>query len=86
MLKLDGVILSYGFIALRLKKYEMTLRDYLYHNRYPDDLNDILSDMIKGVKELHELGYVHRDLKPENVMINLCPLEVVVIDFNRALR
>ena len=34
--------------------------------------------------ELHLLGYVHRDLKPENVVLNLLPLTVRVIDFDRA--
>ena len=31
------------------------------------------------------MGYVHRDLKPENIVLNLKPLEVVVIDFDRAV-
>ena len=30
------------------------------------------------------LGYIHRDLKPENVVLNLNPLDVRVIDFDRA--
>ena len=30
------------------------------------------------------MGYVHRDLKPENVVLNLEPLEVKVIDLERA--
>ena len=34
--------------------------------------------------ELHHLGYIHRDLKPENVVLNLKPLSVKVIDFDRA--
>jgi serine/threonine protein kinase len=29
------------------------------------------------------MGYTHRDLKPENVVINLDPLEVRIIDFDR---
>jgi serine/threonine protein kinase len=29
------------------------------------------------------MGYIHRDLKPDNIMINLDPLEVRIIDFNR---
>jgi len=34
---------------------------------------------------LHGLGYVHRDLKPENIVLNLKPLQVALIDFDRAL-
>jgi serine/threonine protein kinase len=30
------------------------------------------------------MGYVHRDIKPENVVLNLDPLEVRIIDFERA--
>lgn len=40
--------------------------------------------MIQGVMEQHLLGYIHRDLKPENVVLNLNPLVVRVIDFDRA--
>ena len=29
------------------------------------------------------MGYVHRDLKPENIVLNLNPLEVRIIDFER---
>ena len=34
--------------------------------------------------DLHDLGYVHRDLKPDNVVLNLRPLMVKIIDFDRA--
>jgi serine/threonine protein kinase len=37
------------------------------------------------MKQLHSLGYVHRDIKPDNIMINLKPLEVRLIDFNRSV-
>lgn len=36
------------------------------------------------MKEIHSLNYVHRDLKPDNIVLNLQPLEVKVIDFDRA--
>ena len=42
--------------------------------------------MVKGLEELHEMGYVHRDLKPENIVLNLTRLiKVALIDFDRAL-
>ena len=72
-------------IALKFEKYSMTFRQYLEDFRNPSELNDIISQIMDGVKDLHMLGYVHRDLKPDNVLINLKPLRVVVIDFNRAM-
>ena len=30
------------------------------------------------------MGYVHRDLKPENIVLNLNPLEIRIIDFERS--
>jgi serine/threonine protein kinase len=41
--------------------------------------------VLRGITELHQLGYVHRDLKPDNVVLSLHPLEVRVIDFDAAL-
>jgi serine/threonine protein kinase len=29
------------------------------------------------------MGYIHRDLKPENIVLNINPLDVRVIDFDR---
>ena len=42
-------------------------------------------DVLRGITELHQLGYVHRDLKPDNIVLSLDPLEVRVIDFDAAL-
>jgi serine/threonine protein kinase len=41
--------------------------------------------VINGVDELHMLGYIHKDLKPENIVLNIDPLEVKVIDFDRVM-
>ena len=83
LLMLDAVLINNCYIALRLEKYEMTLREYLHYNRNSDELNEILLATIQGIRELHELGFVHRDLKPENIMVSLAPISVAVIDFNR---
>jgi serine/threonine protein kinase len=45
-----------------------------------------LLQVVAGLKELHELGYIHRDLKPENIVLSLDrPLKVALIDFDRSL-
>lgn len=72
-------------VAERFQKYEMTLRDYIRNNRCPKDLNKILLHVVNGVEELHHIGYQHRDLKPDNIVLNINPLEVRVIDFNRVV-
>ena len=61
----------------------MTFRKYLEHFRIPKDLNNIILQIINGISELHQLGYIHRDLKPENIMMNLKTKEVKIIDFDR---
>jgi serine/threonine protein kinase len=76
--------IGHDHIALKFKKYEMTLREYLEDYRDPLQLGEIFVNIINGVKELHEMGYIHRDLKPDNVVLNRRPLQVEVIDFNRA--
>ena len=63
----------------------MTLREYLDNYRDPKQIREIFVNVLNGVNELHTLGYVHRDLKPDNVVLNREPLEVAVIDFNRAI-
>jgi serine/threonine protein kinase len=62
----------------------MDYRDYLEEHRDPRHLCKILMMVLEGLQELHELGYVHRDLKPENIALTLRPLNVAVIDFDRA--
>jgi serine/threonine protein kinase len=54
------------------------------NHRRPAELNKILLLIVNGVEDLHNMGYVHRDLKPDNVVLTLFPLEVRVIDFERA--
>ena len=62
----------------------MTYREYLRSHKDTRHLAKILMDVGKGLKELQGIGYVHRDLKPENIVVNLRPLQVKIIDFNRS--
>ena len=62
----------------------MNLREYIRKHRNPEQLKLIMLHIIQGINELHSLSYVHRDLKPDNIVVNLIPLEVRIIDFDRA--
>ena len=62
----------------------MDFRDYLRKHRDTKTLKLILEAIGEGINELHELGYAHRDLKPDNVVLNLRPLMVKIIDFDRS--
>jgi serine/threonine protein kinase len=62
----------------------MDFRQYLRLHRDTRNLKLILEAIGQGILELHDLGYVHRDLKPDNVVLNLRPLMVKIIDFDRS--
>jgi len=70
-------------VGFLFPKYEIDFRNYLEENRDPRHLQSILLQVGKGILELQSLGYVHRDLKPDNIVLNLKPLRVAIIDFDR---
>lgn len=55
--------------------FVMPLADKTYEQQIADDrvANTIsaqpLMDILAGLEQMHELGYVHRDLKPQNVLL-----------------
>jgi serine/threonine protein kinase len=79
---LNDILLGKDHIALHLPMYEMDLRKFLDYHRQPALLNKIFHEVIEGVQQLHDLGFVHRDLKPDNIVLNVEPLKVAVIDFD----
>ena len=81
---LRNVIIGVDHDAFEMRTYEIDFRNYLCKHRSARDLNKILLEVANGLKEIHSLGYIHRDLKPENIVLNLRPLQVKIIDFNRA--
>jgi cyclin-dependent kinase 2 len=72
--KLEGIFLGPNHVALQMKKYDMDLREYLERHRDVRYLTKIFTQVIEGLAELHNLGYVHRDLKPDNVVLTMRPL------------
>lgn len=46
--------------------------------------DDMVKELAKAIKEIHDIGLVHRDLKMENIMVKLLPdhkTEVTLIDY-----
>lgn len=82
--QLKQVYLSFNHVAFSMKMYEMDFRDYLEDHRDVRYLARMFQMISTGIEELHSINYVHRDLKPENIMVNLKPLHLVLIDFERA--
>jgi serine/threonine protein kinase len=83
---MNNMYLNIDCIYFELERYSMDLRKYLKKHRDHRKLNDILLQVVAGLKELHGMGYVHRDLKPDNIVLNINrPINVVLIDFDRAL-
>ena len=54
-------------------------------NILPEDaLQRLLNEVLSGLAEMHEAGYVHRDIKPGNLMLREEDGSVVVLDFGAA--
>ena len=80
------MLLNIDCFYFEMERYGMDLRKYLKKHRDHRKLNDILLQVIAGLKELHTLGFVHRDLKPDNIVLNnVRPIKVALIDFDRSL-
>ena len=48
----------------------MTLFDELKTNTFTENqVAFILYEILKGLKQIHDLGYIHLDIKPENILL-----------------
>lgn len=63
-----------------------TLMDFFEQNAgtlSPEDAHHITIELLKGLNEIHFLGYAHRDIKPDNIMITK-DKKIKYIDFGFA--
>lgn len=65
-----------------MPRYAVNLRQFLRNELFSDFRKQylILTQIINGVKALHENGIIHRDLKPENILLNNYD-DLVICDF-----
>src|SRR5262249_39729605 len=48
-----------------------TLRDHIGRTPFtPDERAKIAQDLIKGLIEIHEMGYIHRDIHSQNLFLS----------------
>lgn len=86
-------------IGLTMPKYDMTLKQYLDQHVHPrltsHQRMDIIVQIIKSIKAIHEEGVAHRDLSTVNFMVNPSKDETLadgslkahlyLIDFGKAI-
>ena len=74
VVKLLKVLEDQSVYVLILEQAPMTL-EMLLHERCTEKPmaeavgREIFGDLLKGIRAIHNLGFVHKDLKPENVLI-----------------
>eukprot|EP01083_Nonionella_stella_P195044 718832_1 len=95
VIKLLKVLEDASVYVLILEQAPMTL-EMLLHERCTERPmqeavgKEIISDVMKGIGAIHNLGFVHKDIKPENILIFADridrKLEAKIADFGFATR
>lgn len=76
---------QYGYHTYLVMDYfPFTLYQYLH--LYQKDCRFFVGQLLHGVYELHERGFMHRDLKPANIMINPYTERLVIADLGSATK
>ena len=79
----------FSFHRLKLQKYEdfekydfaKILFSRLFNLR-GDEIEQIIPQLVSGVKHIHSMGWSHRDIKPANVLVtSVNPIQVALADF-----
>lgn len=69
-------------LELYMDLYQCNLRQYINKHQHMDydTITAILSQILKGLIELHDRNLSHGDIKPGNILCNLNPLKIVLGD------
>ncbi|ETO32621.1 hypothetical protein RFI_04493, partial [Reticulomyxa filosa] len=95
VVKLLRVLENQSVYVLILEQAPMTLENLLHDRCCELPMQEkvgkyIIFDVLKGVKTIHNLGFVHKDIKPENVLIfadhSKRKLQAKIADFGFATR
>ncbi len=49
------------------------------------NLATVFIGVLRGLEQLHSIGFVHRDIKPENIGVSLSPPRIVLTGFTQSL-
>lgn len=81
---MESILKGDDYLCMTMKRFPMNYRQYLDSHRDPIQIPLILAQIVQGLEQVHELGFIHRDLRPENIVLSLDPLEVRIIDFTES--
>lgn len=81
---LHNAYLGRDHVAFKVPKYEISLAQWLRKSRDTRHYLKIFLQVIAGLRELHDMGFVHRDLRPSNIMLCTRPYKVTLINFEYA--
>lgn len=74
-----------GHDWLSMPCYDMDLEEYVKKYLEPEDINNIIKQLIDGLKFIHGKGIIHSDIKPKNILVDVKKKRFYYTDFGLAV-